>query len=364
MLDIALRLLKKIEDNGYVAYIVGGFVRDHLLGISSADIDICTNARPSDIRNIFKDSCLPNEAYGSITVVLKNVHFEITTFRREISYLNNRKPVEFEFIDDFLEDLKRRDFLINTLCMNKDGNIIDILNGKEDLSKREINTVGDSEYKFTEDSLRILRAIRFATILDFRLSSDVKQAIVKTKQYVKNLSYQRKKEELNKIFASKHVRYGVKLLLELGLDKELELYNLSKINNFDDLMGIWAQLDVEDLYPFSRNEKEIINNIKKALVLDNLNPIVLYKYGLYVNSIAASIKGIDKKEVTLKYNQLPIKGRSEIVVNGKDIMNILGTKPGAYLKELISKIEENILLGNLSNSKEEIIKYVLSSTQN
>lgn len=364
MLDIALKLLKKIEDNGYVAYIVGGFVRDYVLGIKSADIDICTNARPSDIRSIFKDSCLPNEAYGSITVVLKNVHFEITTFRREISYLNNRKPVEFEFIDDLLEDLKRRDFLINTLCMDKDGNIIDILNGKRDLEKLEINTVGDSEYKFTEDALRILRAIRFATILDFRLSDDVKCAIIKTKHYVKNLSYQRKKEELNKIFASKHVRYGVRLLLELGLDKELELYNLSKINNFDDLMGIWAQLEVEDLYPFSRNEKEIINDIKKVLVLDNLNPVVLYKYGLYVNSIAASIKGIDKKQVTLKYNQLPIKGRSEIAVNGRDIMDVLGTKPGVYLKELISKIEEEILLGNLANDKEEIIKYVLSSTHN
>ena len=364
MLDIALKLLKKIEDNGFVAYIVGGFVRDYLLGLSSADIDICTNARPSDIRNIFKDSCLPNEAYGSITVILKNVHFEITTFRKEISYLNNRKPVEFEFIDDLLEDLKRRDFLINTLCMDKYGNVIDMLNGQEDLENREINTVGNSEYKFREDSLRILRAIRFATILDFSLSSDVKQAILKTKQYVKKLSYQRKKEELNKIFSSKHVRYGVRLLLELGLDQELELYNLSKINNFDDLMGIWAQLDVEDLYPFSRNEKEIISNINKVLILDNLDPRVLYKYGLYVNSIVASIKGIDKKEVTRRYNELPIKSRNEIVVNGKDIMDFLGTKPGNYLKELISKIEEEILMGNLSNQRGEIMKYVLSGTHN
>lgn len=364
MLETALKLIKKIEENGFVAYIVGGFVRDHLLGITSNDIDVCTNAKPSDIRKIFKSACLPNEAYGSITVVLKNVRFEITTFRKEITYLNNRKPVEFEYIDDLLEDLKRRDFKINTICMDKNGNIIDLLNGKEDLVKREINTVGDSYNKLQEDSLRILRAIRFATSLDFRLSDELKQAIKETKGYVKNLSYERKKEELNKIFTNVHVKYGVKLLIELGLDKELELNNLSKITNFDDLMGIWAQLDVDNIYPFSKNEKEIINNIRKVIELDNLNPVVLYKYGLYINSIAAGIKGINKKEVIYKYNDLPIKGRSDIVVNGRDIMKILNTKPGVYLRKIISNIEESIVLGKLSNNKEEIIKYVLSSTQN
>lgn len=364
MLNTALKLIKKIEEHGFVAYIVGGFVRDYLLGIKSNDIDICTDAKPSDIRSIFKNACLPNEAYGSITVVLKNVRFEITTFRRELTYLNNRKPIEFEYIDNLLEDLKRRDFRINTICMDKDSNIIDLLNGKEDLSKREIHTVGDSYLKFSEDSLRILRAIRFATNLDFKLSDDIKDAIRKTKHLVKNLSYQRKREELNKIFASVHVRYGVKLLIELGLDKELELNKLSQITNFDDLMGIWAQLDVDDTYPFSKNEKELISDIRSVLGLDNLDSEVLYNYGLYVNSIAAGIKGIDKKLVTLKYNQLPIKSRSDIVVNGKDIMDVLNSKSGVYLREILSNIENDILLGNLSNNKEEIIKYVLSSTHN
>ena len=131
MLNTALKLIKTIEEHGYIAYIVGGFVRDQLLGITSNDIDICTSARPSDIRNIFPNSCLPNEAYGSITVVIKNIRFEITTFRKEIRYLNNRKPIEFEYIDDLMEDLKRRDFRINTICMDKDGKVIDLLNGKE-----------------------------------------------------------------------------------------------------------------------------------------------------------------------------------------------------------------------------------------
>jgi len=366
MLKTALKLIKKIEEHGYQAYIVGGFVRDKILGITSNDIDICTSARPSDIRNIFPTSCLPNEDYGSVTVVVKNIRFEITTFRREIKYLNNRKPVEFEYIDDLLEDLKRRDFKINTLCMDKDGNIIDLLGGNTDIKSREITTVGDSYLKFSEDALRILRAVRFATILDFRLSDDIKKAIVKAKKYLKYLSYDRKKEELNKIFASIHVKYGVKLLLELGLDNELELNNLKNIKCFDDLMGIWAQLDVSNIYPFSKNEKEIIKDIKEVLELDNLDPLVLYRYGLYVNSVAADSKGIDRKIITKKYNDLPIKGRSEILIDGKEIMSLLGTKPGKYLRNIINNIEEEVVKGNLSNNKEDLVDYVLNygSTQN
>lgn len=366
MLKTALKLIQEIENNGYKAYIVGGFVRDKILGIKSNDIDICTNARPSDIRKIFPNSCLSNEDYGSVTVIIKNVRFEITSFRREITYLNNRKPIEFEYIDDLLEDLKRRDFKINTLCMDKDGNIIDLLGGNNDIIAREINTVGDSYLKFSEDSLRILRAVRFATILDFRLSDDVKKAIIKTKKYLKNLSFERKKEELNKIFASIHVKYGVKLLLELGLDKELDLDNLRNIKYFDDLMGVWAQLNVLDIYPFSKNEKELINDINKVLPLNNLEPLVLYKYGLYVNSIAADIKGINRKLVTKKYNELPIKCRSDILIDGNKIMSLLGTKPGKYIKDIINSIEKEIVNGNLTNDENGIKNYILKywSTHN
>ena len=244
MLDKAIKFIKKIEDNGFEAYIVGGFIRDYLLGIESSDIDICTNAKPSDIRRIFKDLCIPNEDYGSVVVNSRNIRCEVTTFRKEITYVNNRKPIEYVYINDLSEDLKRRDFTINTICMDKNKEIIDLLGGRSDLEKREINTVGNAVEKFSEDSLRILRAVRFATILDFRLSDEVKEAIIQTKHLLKNLSYQRKKAELDMIFASIHVRYGVKLLIELGLDQELELENLKKIKSFDNLIGIWSVLNV------------------------------------------------------------------------------------------------------------------------
>ena len=179
MLDIALKLLDEITSYGFQAYIVGGFVRDYILGIESNDIDINTNATPKEIKNIF-DSCLPNEDYGSVTVIKKGVRFEITTFRKEMSYLDNRRPSQIEYIDDLYQDLLRRDFTINTLCMNKDGEIIDFLGGRSEIDSRVVKTVGNAKTRFEEDSLRILRAVRFATILDFKLDKETRDAIIDT----------------------------------------------------------------------------------------------------------------------------------------------------------------------------------------
>ena len=360
MLNSALKFLKTIEDNGFKAYIVGGFVRDYLLGIKSNDIDICTNALPSDIRKIFKNNCLPNQEYGSVVVIVKNVRFEVTTFRKEISYINNRKPLEYEYVDDLKQDLLRRDFTINSICMDKDKNIIDLLDGRLDIEKREVNTIGDSILKLSEDSLRILRAVRFATILDFKLNDSVKDAIIRTKYLLKKLSYDRKKEELNKIFSSIHLKYGIKLLIELGLDQELELKRLKSLKYFDDLMGVWALLEVDDIYPFSKNEKNIMRNIRLALKEDNMDTLVLYKYGLYVNSIAFSIKGFDKKQLAYKYENLPIKELKEINITGDEIIKLLGVKPSGYIKDIFKDLEKMILLGNLSNNKQNITEYILN----
>ena len=364
MLDNTLKLLKTIEDNGFKAYIVGGFVRDYILGIESHDVDICTNAKPKDIRSIFKGSCLSNEEYGSVTVIVRNIRYEITTFRKEYSYVYNRKPDSFEFINDLHEDLKRRDFLINTLCIDSNGNILDILNGKKDLDNKIIHTVGNSYERFTEDAFRILRAIRFATTLNFELSSDIKNSILETKGLLRNISYERKREELDKIFTNPNVLYGVSLLQELELEQVLEIPNLSKVKNFDDLMGVWAQLDVDSsTYRFTSNEKELINGIKMVLDKNNYNPYILYQYGLYVNSVAAGIKNFDKKKVTLIYNELPIHSKKDITINGRDIATILNREPGKYIKDIFNDIEKKILNSELDNNTEVLSKYILDNYQ-
>lgn len=362
MLKKALRVLNQIEENGYVAYIVGGFVRDYVLGINSLDVDIATSATPKDILEIFKTSVLPKEKYGSITLYIKNDRFEITTFRKEIKYLNNRKPVEFEYINSLLDDLQRRDFIMNTLCMDKNGNIIDLLGGKRDIENKIINTVGDSNYKFSQDSLRILRAIRFATNLNFRLSDEVKSAIINNKSLLRSLSYSRKKQELDKIFSSTNSKYGISLILELGLDKELELYNLDKINPTNDIISIWSSLEMSPSYEqeFTSSEKIILKDVKKVLST-GINNRTLYKYGLYVNQIAANILGLDKSKVVGIYENLPIKSRKEINITSDEIKNILNVKPGPLFKELYNDLEDKIINNIIYNSKEEIEEYILKN---
>ena len=360
MQEKALKVLEEITNKGYKAYIVGGFVRDYLLGIESNDIDITTNATPKELQEIFEDSIIDLSDYGSVTVMIKNIRYEITTFRKEIKYIDNRKPVEIEYIDDLYEDLKRRDFVINTICMDKNGDIIDFLNGQEDLSKRVIETVGKAREKLEEDSLRILRAIRFATNLDFELSEEIKEAIPEVKHLLKNLSYNRKKEELDKIFASANVKKGIELLLHFNLDKELELKRLSEVKNTDSLISVWSILNVVDIYPFTSSEKELIEDINKALPLNNCDPMALYKYGLYVNSVAGAIKGMDKKEITKSYNILIIHSRKDIEITSEEIMEILNKEPGKYLKTIYKDLEEEILYSRLQNNKEEIKKYIKS----
>jgi len=363
MLDSALKILKEITSHSYKAYIVGGFVRDYLLNIESSDIDICTNATPKQIKEIFEDSCLPNEDYGSVIVERYGIRFEITTFRREIEYVDNRRPIEIKYIDDLYQDLLRRDFVINTLCMDEDGKILDYLGGKEDLNNKIIRTVGESSYKFSEDCLRILRAIRFSTILDFSLDDEVRSAIVETKYLLKDLSYNRKKEELDKIFTSPNYKNGIKLLLELGLDKELELDRLSKVleSNSTSPIGIWAILNVTDKYPFNKNELDFINKINEVLELGNIDNKILYKYGLYVNSVACEIKNCDIKKVTEDYDNLIIKSRNDIDIDSDTIMNILKKSPGKYMKDIYDDLENNILEGKLENKREIICEYIINN---
>lgn len=358
MLNEACELLKEINEHGYKSYIVGGFVRDHLLNIESNDIDITTNATPKELQEIFKDAVLSTTDYGSITVMRKKIRYEITTFRKEIKYIDNRKPVEIEYIDDLVEDLERRDFTINSICIDEDGQIIDFLKGQDDLAKKVIKTIGDAKERFNEDCLRILRAIRFATSLDFSLSDEVVEAIFATKYLLKKLSYNRKKEELDKIFASQNVKKGIELLLKFGLDKELELERLKDIKNTDSLISVWSMLNVVDIYPFTSSEKELIKDINKVMDKDNLDPCILYKYGLYVNSISGTIKNIDRKIITERYNNLPIHAKSDIAITSEKIMKILNKEPGKYLKDIYDNIEQEILYERLENTEDKIVEYI------
>lgn len=360
MNDKIKEILEMITNNGFKAYVVGGYVRDYLRKIKTNDIDICTNARVKDLMEIFKDYKVTPLEYGNILLETKDYLYEITTFRKDIDYINNRKPI-IEYVDTLEEDITRRDFTVNSICMDKDGKIIDLLNGKKDLNKKIIRTIGDPYFKIKQDSLRILRAIRFASCLNFKIEDNLKNAIKENKDLLKDLSYERKKEELTKIFTSDNKAYGIKLLKELDLLEVLELINIDNVLRTKDLIGMWSTITINDNYPFTKKEKDLINNINKLLKEDLNDIFVLYKTGLYEINVVCDLRKLSKKKYSNKYEKLVIKDKSEINITTEEICSLLNKKPGCFLKEIYSDLEKNILLKNIKNNKEEIEKYILNN---
>lgn len=359
MKRITLEVLTKIHDYGYEAYAVGGYVRDMLLGIKSNDIDLTTNATPMELKNIFPNIKISKENYGSTTLIYKKVRFEITTYRKEANYVDNRHPEKIEYVNDLKTDLLRRDFTINTICMDKDGKIIDLLNGIKDLENKVIKTVADSNKSFQDDALRILRAIRFSTILDFKLSNKVIDGIKNNKHLLNNLSSTRKKYELDHIFTSKRVNAGIEMIKKFDLLDILHLNNIDRVKDYSDLIGIWAMIN-STYYNFTNSEKDLIKNINLVYELDNFNQHVLYKYGLYVNVLAGLNKGLDKKKITEIYHNLPIQKRDDIKISPLKICEILNRKPDYFINEIYLDLEKEIIENNLLNDEEAIINYIVN----
>ena len=357
MYNKALEVLNIFNKYGYVAYIVGGYPRDMILGIKTNDIDICTNAKPKEIINIFDTDSVSDNSYGSVRVIYKNCLFDVTTFRKDIKYEDNRKPIKIKYISDLKKDLLRRDFTINTMCIDKDGNIIDMLDAKDDIDKKVIKTVGNPRYRIKEDSLRILRAIRFASVLNFDIDDKTMNYIKKYGYLLKGLSYSRKKEELGKIFSAKNKEKGRRLILESGIDKYLEINNLKEIVMCDDIIGIWSQLDISNNYPFTKVEKEMIKNIRRMLD-DNFDEYTVYKYGLYVSTVVGSIKGISYREINDIYNDLVIYSKKDIDIKAMEIAKCLNSEPGSYLSKIMNDIEKKIVNRKLENRKDDIISYI------
>ena len=354
----ALKILTILHDNGHESYIVGGYVRDKLLNRTSNDIDICTSATPKEIIELFPNTSSPN--YGSINIVYKNSNFDITTFRKDIKYQDNRLPVKIKYIKSIKKDLQRRDFTINTFCINKDGKVKDYLNATPDLNAKIIKTVGNPKYRLKEDSLRIIRAIRFATILDFDIDDKTKQYLTEYAPLLKKLSYQRKKQELDKIFTSHKKEKGIKLLADLNIAEYLDLPNLSSITPCDDLIGIWTQANVDDIYPFTKIEKMQMKKIREILNQDIYNPYTLYSNDLYNLTVAYQIKKENISKLNELYQNLPIHSSKEIALNGKDISNLLNKEPGNYIKEIITDLEKQILNGKILNEKNLLEKYIIA----
>lgn len=210
------KIIEMLKVQGFSAYAVGGAVRDCLLGLSVHDFDVTTSATPGEVKAIFSRTIDTGIKHGTVTVLMDGEAVEVTTFRSDGVYLDNRKPQSVTLVKDVREDLARRDFTINALCYNKHEGLIDMFSGLDDLNNKIIRAIGNPEERFREDALRILRAVRFSAQLGFEIEEKTKTAIVKSAHLVKNLSVERIAAELDKILMSDRPEY-IKVLYDLGI---------------------------------------------------------------------------------------------------------------------------------------------------
>lgn len=346
-----LKLLEKLEKENYKAYIVGGYVRDYLLGIKSNDIDITTDARPLEIKRVFNTDIEDN--LGSIIIPNKHFSIQITTFREEFEY-TNRHP-KIKYVDTLEEDLKRRDFTINTICMDSNRNIIDHLGGKKDLENRLLKVVGDVSIKLTEDPLRILRAVRFAAKYNLKIEKSAFNFIKEHGFLVRELSYDRKRQELDLIFES-NPRVGLKLLESLNLLEPLEL-ELNKHYIESNCIGTWAQLNFSASYPFKKSTKKEIDTLKNVINRGTIDEETILYNGLSLSLIGGKILQIHEEDILKMFADMPIKEESKLALNGEEIMRIT-EKKGRVIKDIKKDLIKNILRGNLPNRGLELEKYL------
>lgn len=201
----ANELIHTLQNHGNSAYVVGGCVRDSIIGRQIHDWDICTSATPDEMLEIFKDKKVIETGlkHGTITVVVKGESYELTTFRIDGKYSDSRRPDSVIFTSSLIEDLKRRDFTINAMAYNDDEGLIDPFGGLEDIEYKKIQCVGSAKDRFGEDALRILRAIRFASQLEFVMTPETSYEINKQYKNLKNISIERINSEFCKIAASR-----------------------------------------------------------------------------------------------------------------------------------------------------------------
>ncbi len=211
-------VLKRFGDAGYSAYLVGGCVRDSLLGKTPLDWDICTSARPEETLALFAGCkvILTGLKHGTVTLLWEQLPLEITTYRIDGEYLDNRRPQEVFFTEDLREDLSRRDFTINAMAYNPEMGLVDYFGGAKDLKERRICAVGDALARYHEDGLRLMRAVRFACVLNFDYDEKTRQAIVACNYLLRNIAMERIQAELNKILLSPYVAKGLDDLYTLG----------------------------------------------------------------------------------------------------------------------------------------------------
>lgn len=372
----AIYILKKLKQNNYQAYIVGGAVRDYLLKIKSNDIDITTNAKPEEVEKLFKKTIPTGIKFGTITVRLNNKSYEVTTFRKDSLYKDNRHPDKINYSSDVEEDVLRRDFTINGLLMDENYKIYDYTDGIKDLKTGVLRAIGDPNMRFKEDALRMLRLFYFVSKLNFEVEEDTLKAVKKNRKLIENISSERVYQELNKMITSTNTLKAFNLLVEtniyknlIGLSKGIEIFVEKKIKPTKDLffaLSFYLNKKIPSYWKLSNNEKYLF--IKVNEILKNNTKItnyLLYKYGLKPCLISADIlniinnQKIKKEDIILKYNNLPIKSLKDLDISSKRIIKLKNKETGPWLGKLLEQLVKNILDYKLKNNKKDLEEYIM-----
>lgn len=381
----ALPILETIEAAGYEAYFVGGSVRDTLLNKPIHDVDIATSAFPAEVKALFEKTVDTGIEHGTVMILDHGQGYETTTFRTESDYTDFRRPDEVTFVRSLKEDLKRRDFTVNALALTHRGEVIDLFDGISDLENHVLRAVGKAEERFHEDALRMMRAVRFAAQLDFKIENNTQQAIQDNAALLANISIERTNVEFTKLMQGRAATYG---MLEL-LKNRLNLYMPGLENADIDLIGMAELLKVaqptddtqawgllvfelgltpEDAGSFLRKWKhsnELIKTIQTSTALLNVLRLgeasdwELYMTGSALPTAIAvanlSELQLDTDELAARYDQLPIHARHELALTGSDLMTNLDVKPGPILGKILNQLEHEVVENKVANLKPALL---------
>lgn len=261
-------ILNELYKNGYEGYIVGGCVRDHLMGKEPHDYDITTSALPEEVKEIFPHTVDTGIQHGTVTVIIDKTGYEITTYRIDGEYKDNRHPEEVIFTDRLSGDLSRRDFTINAIAYNDVKGYVDLFGGIEDIKRRVIRGVGEPAKRFQEDALRMMRAVRFSAQLDFAIEENTLNALKENADLIRNISIERIREEFFKLILSDH-NERLDILLNSGMTEHFLPEILNKKFDYGKINSLSRDIVVRLAYIFYGIEWGNVKKIMKRLRTDN-----------------------------------------------------------------------------------------------
>ncbi len=392
-------VLSKLKENGYQAYVVGGAVRDYLMGKTPHDYDLTSDALPSQISDVFKDFYQEHsgEKHGTIRVIVDHKPIEITTFRCDEGYTDYRRPDNVEFVKDVYIDSKRRDFSINAFYYSE-GHIYDFHEGLEDLNNKVIKTIGNPSTRFHEDALRILRAIRFSAKLGYEIESKTKTALLDCKEELNLIAKERILTELKEISSTSNFFRNIKeyfpifKLIIPCLDKIGN--SIDDIYNFDtksygdyiaSLSALFSLREINnDFMPwrlFIKMDNESINAIKTLIKLkdinfnnsfddDYINGLILLSKPVDINVFKNylinlyNLKRFKNDDIDSILNRVDILSEGntpyslkDLEIDGNDLLK-LGIEKNQYFKEILNEVLLRCNQGDLNNNRNEEIEFV------